>query len=47
VSHVRVIADHCPIVDNVNAVCGGCERPELFCACPTEIKRQLAGFDDY
>jgi len=32
-------------LDGINAVCGHCERPELFCDCPEALKRVLEGWD--
>lgn len=43
--HRRDIDDASDITDNVNTVCEHCERPELFCACPEDVKRTLDGFD--
>jgi hypothetical protein len=43
--HRRCLADDCDIDDEINKVCETCERPELFCACPDEYKRELEGWD--
>jgi hypothetical protein len=43
--YVCDLSDPCGIGDDANRVCELCTRPELFCACPAEIKRLLEGWD--
>ena len=43
--HRCEITDRCEVIDEANAVCEHCARPQLFCDCSDELKRELEGWD--